>query len=122
VSRRRWPTPPQEDGFAVPVALGLGGVLVSLALAGAAGGQVLVAQRRAAAAADLAALAGAVAGQHGQEPCPAARRMAGLGEATLASCAVDGERVRVVTAVELRIAGHDLTVRARAHAGPREGR
>ena len=122
MSRRRGASPRPEDGFAVPVVLGLGGVLVSLALAGAAGGQVLVAQRRAAAAADLAALAGAVAGQEGQEPCPAARRMAGLGGATVAWCAVDGERVRVVAEVDLRLAGHDLTVRARAHAGPRAGR
>ncbi len=115
-SRRR-----SEQGVAVPVALGMGGVLVALALAGTAGGEVLVAQRRASAVADLAALAGAVAAQHGQDPCAAARRMAGLDDGRLASCLVDGERVRVVGEVSLRLAGRDLTVRARAHAGPRSG-
>ena len=109
----------REDGFAVPVVLSLGGVLISLALAGVAGGQVLVAQRRAAAAADLSALAGAVAAQHGQDPCAAAHRMADLDGATLGSCEVDGERVRVVSEVELRMGGHELVVRARGHAGPR---
>lgn len=111
-----------EDGFAVPVVIGLSGVLVSLALAGVAGGQVLVAQRRAAAAADLAALAGAVAAQHGQDACAAARRMADLDGASLGSCTADGaggERVRVVSEVELTIGGHELVVRARGHAGPR---
>lgn len=108
-----------EDGFAVPVALGLGGVLVALALAGTAGGQVLVAQRRAAAAADLAALAGAVAAQRGQDPCAAARRMAELDEARLRECRVEGEQVRVVSRVALRLAGRELVVEARGHAGPR---
>ncbi len=111
-----------EDGFAVPAALGLGGVMVALALAGTAGGQVLVAQRRASAAADLAALAGAVAAQRGQAPCPAARRMASLDGATLPSCAVDGEQVRVVGEVVVRLAGHEVAVRARARAGPRSAR
>ena len=108
-----------EDGFAVPVTLGLGGVLVALALAGTAGGQVLVAQRRASAAADLAALAGAVATQHGQDACEAARRLADLDEARLPSCRTDGDQVRVVAEVRLGLAGHDLRVRARAHAGRR---
>ena len=108
-----------EDGFAVPTALGLGGVMVALALAGTAGGQVLVAQRRASAAADLAALAGAVAAQRGQDPCAAARRMASLDEASLPSCAGEGDQVRVVSEVVVHLAVHALPVRARAHAGPR---
>jgi secretion/DNA translocation related TadE-like protein len=102
--------------------MGLGGVLVAVALAGVAGGQVLVAQRRAASVADLAALAGAVAAQHGQDPCAAARRMADLDRGHLESCRVDDERVRVVSRVPLVLAGHELTVHARAHAGPREAR
>lgn len=109
-----------EAGLAVPVVLGLGGALVSLALAAVAGGQVLVAQRRAASTADLAALAGAVAIQTGLEPCDAARRLAALSGTTVAGCRVEGEQVRLTTEVALTIAGHDLTVRARAHAGPRE--
>ena len=109
-----------EDGLAVPVALGLGGVLVSLALAATAGGQVLVAQRRAAAAADLAARAGAVAAQHGQEPCPAAARMARLDGASVRSCRVVGDQVRVVGSVQVVLVGHPVVVAARAHAGPRD--
>jgi secretion/DNA translocation related TadE-like protein len=108
-----------EAGFAVPVAIGLGGVLVALALAGTAGGQVLVAQRRAATAADLSALAGAVAAQQGQDPCAAAGRVAELDHARMADCEVEEDRVRVVAEVSLTLAGHDLKVRARAHAGPR---
>ena len=111
-----------EDGVAVPAVLGLGGVLVALALAGTAGEQVLVAHRRASAAADLAALAGAVAAQHGQAPCAAARRLAALDHASLRSCRADGEQVRVVSEVRWTLAGHTLTVRARGHAGPRSAR
>lgn len=112
--------PRTEAGVAVPAVIGLGGVLVSLALAGLAGGQVLVAQRRASSAADLSALAGAVAIQTGLEPCDAARRLAELGQAALTACRVDGEQVRLTTEVDLTIAGQALTVRARAHAGPRD--
>ncbi len=109
-----------EAGVAVPVALGLAGVLVSFALGGLVGGQVLVAQRRAASAADLAALAGAVARQVGRDACDAARRLTELGDAALEECEVDGEQVRVTTGVELTLVGHPVTVRSRAHAGPRE--
>ena len=80
---------------------------------------MLVAQRRAAAAADLSALAGAVAVQHGQDACAAARRMTDLDGAVLDTCAVDGEQVRVVSQVEVTLGGHELVVRARGHAGPR---
>ena len=109
----------REDGFAVPAAIGIGGVLVALALAGTAGGQVLVAQRRAATAADLTALAGAVAVQQGRDPCGAARRLAALDLARVTSCRVAGDEVGVTTAVGLTLAGRAYTVRARAKAGPR---
>jgi secretion/DNA translocation related TadE-like protein len=79
-----------------------------------------VAQRRAAAAADLAALAGAVAVQHGQDACPAAVRMARLDRASLRSCRVVGEQVRVVGSVSVVLVGHRVVVQARAHAGPRD--
>ena len=109
-----------EGGFAVPVVLGLGGVLLSFCLGGLVGGQVLVAQRRAASAADLAALAGAVTLQVGRDGCEAARRLTELGEARLEECRVDGEQVRVTAGVDLTLLGHEVTVRSRAHAGPRE--
>ena len=118
-SGRRRATTRGEAGFALPAVLGLGGVLVALALAGTAGGQVLVAHRRAAAAADLSALAAAVAVQQAQDPCAAAHRLAELHRAELTWCDVDGDSVRVDAEVSLTLAGQQVTVRARAHAGPR---
>lgn len=109
----------EESGAAVPVAVGLVGVLMSLTVAGVAGGQVLVTQRRAAAAADLAALAAAVADQHGAEPCAAARAVAGAGGATVRACGHSGDHVRVVVEVPVRLVGRTFAIPARAEAGPR---
>ena len=94
-------TRPRDDrGLAAPVVVTLTGLLMVLALVGGSLGGLLVDQRRASSAADLAALAGAGALQQQQDPCAAARATAGRNGAELVSCVVDGDQVRVRAAVE----------------------
>lgn len=79
---------------------------------------VVVVQRKAQAAADLAALAGAGALQAGQVPCDAAVRIAAGNGVRDVTCSVAGAVVEVVVRVRLpRIPGAPV-VRARARAGP----
>lgn len=107
-----------EEGFAVVLVLGLVAVLTMLALV--AGGVVaLVAtQRKVQAAADLAALAGAVDLRDGRDPCAGATEIAAANGAVLRSCAVAGRvvAVTVVVATSPLLGGREL--RARARAGP----
>jgi secretion/DNA translocation related TadE-like protein len=72
------------------LALGLVALLVALVLAVAAVGAAVVARHRAAAAADLAALAAAdrTTGRAPGAPCPAAAEIAHRNRASLASCRV----------------------------------
>ncbi len=107
-----------DRGAATPFVLGLACALVLATVVLLAGGRLVVERRRAAAAADLAALAGAVALQHLRPACPEVARAAGDNDVELVSCRVDGEEVRVTTAVTLRLLGRDLTVESRARAGP----
>jgi secretion/DNA translocation related TadE-like protein len=114
-----------ELGLAAPLVVTLAGLLLVLALLGAGLGRLLVDQRRAASAADLAALAGASAVQHGRDACQAAAETAGRNGAELVACTVTGEQVLVRTAVRSAGPGRLLggvdgrvTVEAEAHAGP----
>ncbi len=110
---------PTERGGATVLAVGLVGVLATLAvLVGALGGAVAD-LRRAESAADLAALAGAGAAQAGEDPCGSARFSAGRNGARLVACAVAGEVVTV--RVQRRthpVLGRRFTVSGRARAGP----
>lgn len=109
-----------EGGWATPVVVALTGVLLTVTLAAAVLGRLLVEHRRAAVAADLAALAGAVAVQHGLDGCAAATESTHLNGAELLGCTVDGERVLVDTGVAAHeLWGRRIQVRATAHAGPR---
>ena len=95
-------------------------LLVVLGLAGAlaAGlGGVLVAKRRAASAADLAALAGASALQRGDPGCAVVAATARANRAQVVSCQVDGEVVEVEVSVPVHALGI-TDVRDRARAGP----
>jgi len=96
-------------------------MLVVLGVVGAVAadlGGLLVAKRRAAAAADLAALAGAGAVQHGNPGCTAAATTAGANQARVLSCRQDGDVVEVEVAVTVHaLLGVD-DVRHRARAGP----
>ncbi len=108
-----------ERGSATVLALTLLGAVVATAvLLGSLAG-ALVASRRAAAAADLAALAGAAAVQQGRDACAEASAVAAANHARLAACAVLAQDVRVGVAVDAgRVLGRRLRVSARARAGP----
>jgi secretion/DNA translocation related TadE-like protein len=109
-----------EGGWAAPVVVALTGVLVTVTVVAAVLGRLLVEHRRAAVSADLAALAGAVALQHGQDACLAADESAENNDAELVGCVVEGERVQVEAALPAReLWGRRIQVRATAHAGPR---
>lgn len=92
-------------------------VLVTLLLSHLAA--ALVERRQAESAADLAALAGAVALQDGRDGCAAARRVAARNEGELVACSVDGLRVgiRVARTLQVPLVG-EVAIGARARAGP----
>ncbi|MCU1596209.1 MAG: pilus assembly protein TadE [Frankiales bacterium] len=112
----------QDDaGFVAIAFAGLVLVLLSAAVVLSALGAVAVARHRAAAAADLAALAGATHVLEGTA-CSAAGGVARAQGATLESCSVEDQDVQVT--VTVRPAGRlgELGIaRARARAGPSSG-
>lgn len=112
-------TPPCERGSATVYAMIFIGLLTTVALVAAAVAALFVGQRRAAAAADLAALAGASALQRGGSGCDAAGGIAQANHARLVSCETAGDvlTVRVSVAVPTLFRS-DFQVRARARAGP----
>ena len=115
VRRRR-----DEAGVVTSTVLVVASALAVLAVVGVTGGQVLVAHRQAGSAADLGALAGAVALQRGEDACAAARRLVTRSDgARVRTCHVSAERVRLTVTVDLGVAGRRVAVSARAHAGPR---
>lgn len=81
-------------------------------------GVVLADHRRAQAAADLGALAGASALQHGKDACAVAGRLALANGAVLVGCEVSQGTVLVEVTVERRFAHISGEVQARARAGP----
>ena len=114
-----------ERGLAAPLVVTLTGLLLVLTLLAGVLGRLLVDQRRVAAAADLAALAGAGALQLDREPCAAAATTARRNGAELLTCTVSGEQVRVTAAVPssaapglLGLVGRSVSVEAAAEAGP----
>ncbi len=115
-----------QRGAVTAVTVVLVGVIAMTGLLVATLGGAVVDQRRVAAAADLAALAGAAALQHGQDGCAAARSAARSNGARLQDCRVAGRTVLV--AVERppspalrRVLGRDVRVSSRARAGPVSG-
>ena len=75
--------------------------------------------RRAQAAADLAALAGATALHQGIDACGAAQRVTSANDADLTACSVAGADVVVtVTATGPRWLGQSADLEGRARAGP----
>lgn len=108
-----------ERGAATLFALGGLLLLSMLAMLLAVVGGTLVTHRRAQSAADLAALAGAAAIQHGRDGCSSATRTAAGNGAELDSCEADGGYVTVRASIETpRMFGRRLVVRAEARAGP----
>lgn len=96
------------------------GVLAVLAGGATLVAKAHVAQQRAAAAADLGALAGARALVDGTaDPCTAAGQIVQRNGAQLAGCAIEGETVVITSAVTVRLGGLGLNdATARARAGP----
>ena len=108
-----------EAGLAVPFVVGATALLASLALVVTLMGRLLADHRRAASAADLAALAAAAAVQFGRPACEAAESSARSNGARLTSCVVEGDRVRVEAArVSVSVLGRSVEVTAAAHSGP----
>lgn len=111
-----------ERGAATVIAVALIGVLVSFGFGCAGAGSVVVAHRRAQAAADLAALAAAGARERGEDSCAAARGIARRNGTRLSSCSVQGDDVVVgVHAVTVPLLGQRYVLAARARAGPAGG-
>jgi secretion/DNA translocation related TadE-like protein len=115
-----------EDGSASVLGLVLVCVLATVALVSVVVAGVLVGQRRAAAAADLAALAaaevagsGAATTSAGVDACARAARVSEANGATMTGCLVEGAEVVVEVAVEVpSLFGSSLSAPGRARAGP----
>ena len=113
-----------ERGGASLLMAGVMGVVVTMSCVAMVICGYLLGYHRARAAADLAALSGAVAYQQGRDGCAEARRLAAANGAGLAGCDEVGDQVdfvitaRVTVAVGLRVPGLPRTIAAEAHAGP----
>jgi secretion/DNA translocation related TadE-like protein len=115
------PRPRRDDRGAVTVlAVAFLGLVLLVGAALGVAAAMVVDHRRAQAAADLAALAGAVAHQRGEDGCAAAARVASANSGVLTECTVEGDDV----GVEVRVTGprwlgqvNDLAGRARAGPG-----
>ncbi|WGL52829.1 flp pilus-assembly TadE/G-like family protein [Nocardioides sp. BP30] len=108
-----------ERGAVTVLAVALIGVLVLLTAAFGVVEAMVAAHRRAQAAADLAALAGAQAIEHGGQACAAATSVAVANGARMAACAIDGRDVGVTVLVAgPRWLGAHGDLPARARAGP----
>lgn len=107
-----------QRGVATPLVVVLTAVLMVVTFTITGMGRLLVDQRKVAAAADLAALAGAVAVQHQRPGCEEARSVAARNGATLRTCTVDGETIRVEAVRPSTLLRHEVRLRATARAGP----
>ena len=113
----------EERGSASVLMAAIMSVVVLLGAAAMVIAGYLVGHHRARAAADLAALSGAVAYARGENACHQARRIAPQNGATVASCTRVGDEVdfvvtvRTAVAVRSRLPGLPRTVEAEAHAG-----
>ena len=108
--------PRGDSGAATVLVVAMAGVLMFVMVGLAAVGGLVTAQRRAQAAADLAALGGATART---EACAEAGRIASANAAALDECVVDGQDVRVVVSVAgPDVPWSDVRVTAEARAGP----
>ena len=117
--RAAGPQGARERGAATLVVVAAGGLLlfVGLALLGVAA--IVLTQRTAQAAADLAALAGASSAAAGADACAAAGRIADANGAVLAHCEVAAMIVTIAVRVDgPRLVGRRYDVTAQARAGP----
>lgn len=109
----------REQGSALPVVVALGGLVMLVGLAAAFTVATAVDHRRAQAAADLAALAGATALQDGRDPCAAAVDVGVRNGAEAVDCRVAGVDVLVTARLPgPRFSGVGWELVGRARAGP----
>lgn len=109
-----------ERGAASVLVLSLVGVVLALTLGALVVASAVVASQRARLAADLGALAGASAVQHGAPParaCSTAARVAHANGAATQSCSSDGSVLELRVRVPARL--WPAPAVARARAGPR---
>ncbi|CAA9333361.1 MAG: hypothetical protein AVDCRST_MAG72-249 [uncultured Nocardioidaceae bacterium] len=92
---------PKEQGSATVYGVAFIGLLVVVAMIAATVAALLVGHRRAAAGADLAALAGASAIQQGRPPCVEAARLARANRVLMLRCVRRGQVVTVVVATDV---------------------
>lgn len=105
-----------DAGGATVLVVAMAGVLLFVTTGLSAVGGLVTAQRRAQAAADLAALAGAASPG---DACAGSARIAAANHAVLAHCEVRGRDVLVTVTVRgPRLPGRDVLVTAEARAGP----
>ena len=107
---------PTDRGGATVLVVAMAGLLMFVMTGLAAAGGLVTAQRRAQAAADLAALAGA---SQPDDACVRAGEVASANGARLETCARDGDDVTVeVSVAGPRVPWRDVRVSAEARAGP----
>ena len=105
-----------ELGGATVLIVAMAGVLMFVMTGLAAAGGLVTAQRRAQAAADLAALAGA---SRPDDACARAGEVAAANAAVMEACRLDGADVTVeVSVAGPRVPWRDVRVTAEARAGP----
>lgn len=105
-----------ERGAATVLVVAMAGVLMFVMTGLAAAGGLVTAQRRAQAAADLAALAGA---SHLEDACASAAQVALANGAALESCRLDGDEVTLTVSVAgPQVPWREVRVAAEARAGP----
>lgn len=108
-----------DRGSASLLVVALTGVVLLLGLAGAFLTATGAAHRKAQAAADLAALAGATAGQRGGDACAAAGMVADHNGARSIDCDLEGSDVVVrVSLAGPEFLGHSWELVGQARAGP----
>ncbi len=108
-----------EQGSAAVLAAVLVGALLVVTVLGTVVAAAVVGQRRVETAADLGALAGASALQHGAAGCAAAAEVVRLNGGVQAGCTVAGAVVTVrATRRVAAVPGRRLTVSSTARAGP----
>jgi secretion/DNA translocation related TadE-like protein len=105
-----------DRGGATVLVVAMAGLLMFVMTGLAAAGGLVTAQRRAQAAADLAALAGASALD---DACDRAGEVAAANAAALEACRLDGDEVTVEVSVPgPRVPWREVRVTAEARAGP----
>ena len=105
-----------EEGAATVLVVAMAGVLMFVTTGLGAAGGLVTAQRRAQAAADLAALAGAA---RLDDACGRAHEVASANAAVLESCRLDGDEVTVAVSVAgPDVPWREVRVTAEARAGP----